>query len=379
MTRDYTDGSVNLHQERYTSDLKPDEIDSSSWWIPYNFASAKSPVFNETAPFGWIAKGQKEVSIKPNATGITWTNDEWLLFNRQQTGFYRVLYDVDNYNLINGELNDGDLNKIHPINRAQILDDIQNFVLTERLAPKILCNSLTYLKRETSYAPWETAKRLFGEWNEKLRTSGKLSNFRNVVASLVKPFYEKWTLEEAEREEVFDKLSRITAVSLACEFGVSQCLADTYDKFKEFISGVNISPNIRSLAISYGIRKAINEEITKLWQIYVKSSNSDERMEIVSSIGSIPNDTTVGFYLNTCIQDANDTNVSSSERLVLVASVINSGQRGVTLTIQFLLRELIKVNSLVGSVPTILHSIAERILTTELATQVSFESNATLS
>lgn len=50
------------------------------------------------------------------------TGDQWVIFNLRQTGFYRVNYDNDNWNLLIQQLN-SDHQVIHVINRAQIIND----------------------------------------------------------------------------------------------------------------------------------------------------------------------------------------------------------------------------------------------------------------
>ena len=60
----------------------------------------------------------KKISDLPNA-------DKAVIFNVQETGYYRVNYDKQNWELIIKQLNE-DHTKIHVINRAQIIDDAIN-------------------------------------------------------------------------------------------------------------------------------------------------------------------------------------------------------------------------------------------------------------
>lgn len=138
VTRNYANGSMTISQEKYTAIYRPNEIDPSTWWLPYNFASANKPEFEKTTPLGWLPKGTREKLIEPNKD-TKWTNTDWLLFNRQQTGFFRVLYDERNYDLVNKALNSNDREKIHPLTRSQYLDDLAEFVRSGRLKPMPQC------------------------------------------------------------------------------------------------------------------------------------------------------------------------------------------------------------------------------------------------
>lgn len=51
--------------------------------------------------------------------------------------------------------------KIHPLNRAQIIDDSCYMVRTKRLKPTIFLEIIKYLSRETDYIPWYSAFRAF--------------------------------------------------------------------------------------------------------------------------------------------------------------------------------------------------------------------------
>lgn len=53
------------------------------------------------------------------------TKDKWVIFNVQETGYYRVNYDAENWNLIIQQLKENH-ESIQVINRAQIIDDVLN-------------------------------------------------------------------------------------------------------------------------------------------------------------------------------------------------------------------------------------------------------------
>lgn len=359
ITRNYCSGSVVIHQKTYDTSYKPTNIErniASTWWIPYNFASANDPEFNVTTPHGWLSPFEWVI------LNGTWSNDIWLIFNRQQTGFYRVLYDDRNYHLLNVELNYGNLNAIHPINRAQILDDLQDFVITGRISPAILCDTLNYLKRETSYGPWHVAEAIFTKWNKYLQFSEKLPIFKSFVLNLVEPFYKKWTFNETVGESSFDKKLRKTILNLACEFGMQKCRDESYTKFKKFINGSYISPIIRGVVISNGVRMASVEEIENLFTIYMNTLDIDLEDEIILSFRNLPMDMIFRIILN--------KSLTESFRSKMVMPVITSGQKGILPLIRFLSERLSQLSRLFESVPFILSKIAENIFDKDVREQV---------
>lgn len=365
------DGSIGLSQEKYDAVPQQNNTSKSLWWIPYNFGSASNPNLNDTKASGWLTNNQTEQIIEWKENESKWNKSDWVLFNTQQTGYYRVWYDDSNYDLLNKELNEGEFEKtIHPLNRAQILDDLQAFVLSGRVSAKTLCNTMTYLEREKSYAPWDAARRAIAQWKKHLQASEKLDTFHKVVRTLVAPYYKQVKLIEDEKDEILDKLARNMAVNLACEFGVPECLDETYSEFQKIISGNKTSQNVRGIIVGNGIRKANADEIEKLWNKFLDTQSNDERGEIISSLGNIAEES-LEIYLKKSIEDFEGKTVSAAERTQIITTISGSGQKGVSLTIDFLKSELANVNKTTNSVPSILNNVANRILTEDMFTKVN--------
>lgn len=70
-------------------------------------------------------------------------------------------YDEKNYELIAEALYKGDINRFHPVTRAQLLDDAFNFARTEQLGYSVFFNLTRYLVREIDYIPWAAASTAF--------------------------------------------------------------------------------------------------------------------------------------------------------------------------------------------------------------------------
>lgn len=363
-------GSITLHQGKYNA-YATNETDTSSWWIPFNLATAQNAIFNKTLPSGWMAKGeQTKLLTVSNDSEIKWGDNDWVILNRQQTGYYRVQYDEKNYNLIMKELNDGDPSKIHPINRAQIIDDIHELVLRERVSAKHLCHALNYLSKENAYAPWQAANKILDDWHHNFQTSKKLKSFQLLIGNSVGPYYDQLTINEADDEPILNKVARSIAINLACEYGVSKCLQETYTEFQAIINGKKIKPNIRQSVIFNGIRSANDEEITKLWSIFLNIGDKVERSEIILSLGNIARDATLNEYLKKSTADFNDKTLDATERTNIITTIAGRSQKGLMLAIQFLATDLENVQKITGSVPSILHSIGRYILTVETETKV---------
>lgn len=164
-----------ITQERFFTDKKAVSDDKSSWYIPLNFATASSPNFDDTQITNFFINGQETSSI---AAPSSFDASQWFVFNKQQLGYYRVNYDFKNWHALIVALNSDDFDKIHVLNRAQLIDDSLSFAAGGYMDYNVAFGILGYLSRETEYTPWAAADRFisqlyttFGPQNDQLNVS----------------------------------------------------------------------------------------------------------------------------------------------------------------------------------------------------------------
>lgn len=149
--------------------------DTSSWYIPLNFATASDPNFDDTKITNYFISGEDQYLINVPSQ---FDPSQWFVFNKQQLGYYRVNYDLRNWNALSLVLNSDNYNQIHVLNRAQLIDDSLAFAEGDYLSYDVLLNLVPYLRREIDYPPWYAADRFvsslytaFGPLNDDLNVS----------------------------------------------------------------------------------------------------------------------------------------------------------------------------------------------------------------
>lgn len=154
---------ITLEQERFvysnTSKYILDQEDKDPlWWIPVSFTTYEEMNFNETQPSKWIPR-TKKYQFEDGSLG----QSRWYIFNIQQTGYYRVNYELKNWVAITSHLtNIQHFKKIASTNRAQLIDDSMNLARGGYLPYEIALNLTTYLQLEDDYVPWKAAMSTFG-------------------------------------------------------------------------------------------------------------------------------------------------------------------------------------------------------------------------
>ena len=166
VTRNYKDNTLEIHQERYFSE--PQSVKTNqTWWVPYNLVvGGPNAFYNDTRAQYWLPQNTNSVVLTSDDS-LKWTSKDAILLNAQQTGYYRVLYDEQNYNLIANDLHaNGD--RIPPTTKSQLIDDLFEFANHDLIGYESVLNLLTFLSHERNYVPWASANNGLNQINRIL-------------------------------------------------------------------------------------------------------------------------------------------------------------------------------------------------------------------
>lgn len=331
--RHYNNGSVTLKQSCYTTSHIC-EHNSTSWWIPYNYAIANRANFEDTRPNGWIPQTVFEVTLND-----TVPSNEWIIFNKQETGYYRVLYDADNWKLLAKHLKTDNFKTIHRINRGQLMDDLHKLFMSRHIRIDVLLDFLPYLKRETEFVPWSSAQdllQLIGAFEPNVGNPGIL---REYLANLTIAFYESLGVNDDPNENHFRKHSRHLAMSTACGFGLPHCLNVTHYNLRNFLqNGTTLSVNTKAVTLNYGIQNATILEIDDLWNRFVSVNPSlkKEREAFAQSFGFITNHQVLDKFLERTISSEYAELLLNTDRKSIFYSALNNSPHGVHLCVRLI-------------------------------------------
>ncbi|CAD6234140.1 GSCOCG00007592001-RA-CDS, partial [Cotesia congregata] len=146
ITRDYGNNSAIITQSRFLRNSN--KISIIRHWIALNNATQENADFDDTTVTMWFDPKIESLEI------VTPPPDQWVICNKQQFGYYRVNYDEKNWKLITDYLKSGNYQKIHVLNRAQLIDDAFVFAEFGYLNFNVAFDLARYLKIETEYVPW---------------------------------------------------------------------------------------------------------------------------------------------------------------------------------------------------------------------------------
>ncbi len=134
--RGFGDNEVRLSQRRFFATKSFDDEQDFKWVVPINFAypGLDDDGFDNTLASHWLL---------PDESGLNLTlKHKPFIVNVQETGFYRVNYDLDNWKAI-ASLMQSNHSLIHELNRAQVLDDALNLARAEQISYEVSYFRLT--------------------------------------------------------------------------------------------------------------------------------------------------------------------------------------------------------------------------------------------
>jgi len=294
VTRDYSGSTALVSQKRFLITSSPNSAKKEPqpgdpayrWWVPITFAAVGGD-FNNTDPKGWLSEDEesKQMAGMPS-------RDTAVIFNVQETGYYRVNYDQRNWQLIAEQL-DRDHTAIHVINRAQIIDDALNLAKSGLLDYRTALSVTKYLSKEVEYVPWNSALSGLSHINTMLKRTAAYGQFKKYMLRLVDPIYSKLGYESRQDDTHLDILLRKKAVSWACSMGSEDCQQKAQEKFASWMGMVEpdaerqnpVDVNLKYETYCNAISDGGEKEWDFAWERYTKSHVASEKSTLLSSLG----------------------------------------------------------------------------------------------
>uniref|UniRef100_A0A1Q3FGJ4 Aminopeptidase N n=2 Tax=Culex tarsalis TaxID=7177 RepID=A0A1Q3FGJ4_CULTA len=326
--RSYDSGDVIISQERFISDRKVPN--TNVWMLPYNYVNQSVADFHDTNTYSWLTTKAARIS-----TDVP--EDQWIIFNKQQVGYYRVNYDERNWELITNSLINN-WASVNRLNRAQLIDDAFWLARSERLDFEILMKLLTYLKDEREYAPWTAASNVLSYFNGKLRGTPAYHDFLIMVDRLINYVYSTLSVATvSDTESLLHKYLKQTITNWACTIGNLECLRLTKEALEnEAHNKVMVHPDVSSVVYCHGIRNADESVFVYLYNRIYKSQNWAFRTQIIDALGCSRNQKFLVDFLHTALGSGSEINYKPSERTRIIQSVYSGSRVGVDALIEFL-------------------------------------------
>ncbi|XP_039629022.1 aminopeptidase N-like isoform X2 [Polypterus senegalus] len=234
-----------------------------TWHIPISWMKS-----GNLQPLGWLLN-KSETKLELKVTGA-----EWVLANINVTGYYRVNYDMQNWERLLSQLQ-RDHSIIPIINRAQIISDAFSLAQADYIPIMLALNTTRYLSKDTEYIPWTSALENLKHYFLMFDRSEVYGPIQAYLRKQVHQLYEHFENITENFKEIPSALtaqySQRVAVWIACEHGLKKCrdlASRLYKRWMDKPSANPIHPNLRSLIYCSAIASGGVEEWDFGWKMF---------------------------------------------------------------------------------------------------------------
>ncbi|CAG9861766.1 unnamed protein product [Phyllotreta striolata] len=303
---DYDRGVLQLTQKRFYYSGKADE--DTAWWVPISFATNASgaPDFNDTSPKFWM-RGERAIAVEVNVT-----RHDWYLLNLEQTGYFIVNYDADNWRKLAG-----DIMKMPPLVRAQLISDSMDLARAGLLVydvPLMMIANMAIQDDNIMYIPTKVTFAKLKYLSDILSDTPAFGLFEHYHKNIFQETYKRVTLDDRVHEHLTRKI-RMTVLEWSCRSPDSRCTHLAKTSFRNWIvRGKNVESNLRSIVYCTAIREGGEIEWDFAYKKYLESTSASEKDAILDALGCTSLKWLLSRYLDKLLSDRSIT-IQDADRL----------------------------------------------------------------
>ncbi|KAJ8968398.1 hypothetical protein NQ317_007791 [Molorchus minor] len=306
VTRNYRKKSAEVKQRRFLRDIVHfKDNDNSCWWVPLSYSTKQHPDFNKTIPEHWLSCPDHKQDIVDIAD-----EKDWVIFNNNMAGIYKINYDDDNWKMITKTLQSGDYHMIPTLNRVQLLSDAADLAFVGTLKYDVFFDMMEYLKSESEYLPWKTALGKTSGLTMHLKKSSIYGVYKDYMKKILTPIYEKvggLAIPKSNTDKLDSIKLQVLVASKACKFEVANCIAHSQSLFKQFQENPNatnpISKDLRGVVYCTSLKHGGEAEWDFLWKRFQSSNVATEKNTMLNALGCSREVWILSRYLDWSLDD----------------------------------------------------------------------------
>ncbi|KAM9861189.1 aminopeptidase Ey-like [Aulostomus maculatus] len=232
--------------------------------------------------------------------------DDWLVANINMTGFYRVNYDMRNWERLLAKLS-SQHQDIPVINRAQLIGDAFNLARAKMVSTTLALRTTKFLLKEIEYMPWETASRNLDYFYLMFDRSEVYGPMQAYIKKQVTPLFmyfkdvtSNWTRIPDKHT---DQYNQVNAIAMACSTKVEGCQELTTGWFSQWMKNTSnsISSNLKSVVYCSAIAAGDVEEWDFAWSMYKNATIAAEADKLMYALSCTRQTWLLNRYLQYCL------------------------------------------------------------------------------
>uniref|UniRef100_A0A0N5BKL1 Aminopeptidase n=1 Tax=Strongyloides papillosus TaxID=174720 RepID=A0A0N5BKL1_STREA len=246
----------------------------------------------------WFKEDDENVRLDLGKTS------KWFIANTDSKGYFRVLYDNDNYKAIVKQLKINH-RKIKSLDRSIIINDAFAFVRSGYLDVGEALNLIEYLAKgvEKDRSPWYVTNMHLSFIDNILKDSQIYDDFQDFKRYLILNSYEN--LEWDKLVHITDKLYQSEIFGMACHFEIHHCLKQSKLLFKKWSRNKDLIPiDLQKVVIDEGVRQGGKQEWELVFKEYLLSTNPSQKDLYLTALTQTKDIKLINRLLNYCLDSS---------------------------------------------------------------------------
>ncbi|MCJ8734507.1 hypothetical protein PDJAM_G00236430 [Pangasius djambal] len=282
-------------------------------------------------PIQWMKNGSQQSifwmmnkSTENNEMKIS--GSDWLVANLNVSGYYRVNYDMRNWNTLL-QLLQTSHEMISVINRAQIIDDAFNLARARIIQTTLALNTTVYLSKERDYIPWKSALDnldYFYLMFDRMEIYGLLQAY---TRQQVEPLFLHFKTITSNFTEVpvghMDQYNEVNALRMACSSGVEECDALVQKWFEDWMINPSINPihpNLRSTVYCQAMATGGATEWDFAWSMFQNATIAIEADKLRAAMACSTTPWILNRYLKYTLDPSKIRKQDATSTIIYVAN-----------------------------------------------------------
>ncbi|KAK3108903.1 hypothetical protein FSP39_018341 [Pinctada imbricata] len=357
-----SDGKLKLSQKRFlidydaTDPMKYISPYNYQWRIPFTYTTSTAQNFNQTSTdVIWFDDKEKD--------------DEWVVANVEQMGYYRVNYDADNWALLTKQLNtnhtESYFSKVVNVRKAlvqQLKETITQFAhgqgnpdrvsglcvdydeacrvidrskshargmdflvihltISGDLAMEIALNTVSYLKFELDYVPWSAASSQLAYVRTMLERTDIYGKYKMFMQNLIQNPFTKLGLDNKDATHI-EKFTRSLVAGIACNYDIEGCMSESVRLYKQWMDNPDtgrVDPDLKSTVYCTGIAEGNEEEWDFAYAQYKTTDVAAEKNTLLHALACTQETWLLTRYLNLAL-DENEVRKQDAVSVIVYVS-----------------------------------------------------------
>ena len=275
-----------LSQERFVYDrlLGDSEQEPQVWRIPVRVAHG-----GVTAPQSVLMDGRQahvQIPLSRPAGSRAGQRKRWFKINPDQTGFFRVYYQPEDWERLVPAVRERELpapdrlgiqNDAYSLSRAGLLPVTQFLSLARAY------------EDEVDASVWGDLSSNLREVDFLLAEQSSHSAFRDFARSVFRPAARRTGWEARPGEGHLDALLRSTILSQAGSYDDAEVLSQAGKRFARFLRDpASLHPDIRAVVFSLAGQTGNQATYDQLWKLQKEATLQEEKMRLLAALTRFP-------------------------------------------------------------------------------------------